>query len=84
MVPIGETNGAFSFQQLRTLVTNTPKLSYLLYDKGSQFADSQEWPTSQENENERFRGKQFYVRTVDANFLKQYKSLRGYLKQPLS
>ncbi len=66
---------AFSIQQLRRLVTNTPKLSYLLYDKIPQIADIQEWPILQEYKDQTFGSKRFHARTVDANFLKQYKSL---------
>ena len=74
---------AFSIQQLRRLVTNTPKLSYLLYDKKLQIADAQEWPTfPKENFPD---GNQFHVRTIDANLLKQYKSLSNaayFMGQP--
>lgn len=61
---------AFSFQQLRRLVTNTPKLAYLLYERQSQIADTQEWSTL-EKENKQH----FFTRVVDANLIKQYKHL---------
>lgn len=69
---------AYSFQQLRKLVTNTPKLSYLLYDREASLAETQEWPTIAEN-LERWTlqdsQKPCHVRTVDANFVKQFKEL---------
>ena len=71
----GRDYPAFSIQQLRRLVTNTPKLSYLLYDRNSQIADTQEWPTLQERVDAVFGEKRFHARIVDANFVKQYRSL---------
>lgn len=68
---------AFSIQQLRRLVTNTPKLSYLLYDRKAQNADTQEWSTSQERVKSPFERRSFHARTVDANFVKQYKNLEA-------
>jgi DNA-dependent RNA polymerase auxiliary subunit epsilon len=66
---------AYSVQQLRRLVSHTPKLSYLLYDKEAQFSDSQEWPIFQESEDNVFKREKFHSRIVDANFLKQVRSL---------
>ncbi len=65
---------AYSFQQLRRLVTNTPKLSYLLYDKNSDIADVQEWPTLEERDDFKTRNN-FHARVIDANIIKQFKSL---------
>ena len=73
----GHSYPAFSFQQLRHLVTNTPKLSYLLYDRNPQIADTQEWPTLQEKVDAPWDERKFCVRTVDANFVKQHRSLEN-------
>jgi hypothetical protein len=73
----GHSYPAFSFQQLRHLVTNTPKLSYLLYDRNPQIADTQEWPTLQEKIDAAWDERKFCVRTVDANFVKQHRSLEN-------
>ena len=73
----GHSYPAFSFQQLRHLVTNTPKLTYLLYDRNPQIADTQEWPTLQEKVDAPWDERKFCVRTVDANFVKQHRSLEN-------
>lgn len=65
---------AFKIQQLRRLVTGTPRLSYLLYNREPQFSDSQEWPTFFREEHA--DRKKVYAQTVDANFLKKCRNIR--------
>ncbi|MCI5166071.1 MAG: hypothetical protein D3903_08225 [Candidatus Electrothrix sp. GM3_4] len=68
---------AFSFNQLRRLVSNTPKLSYLLYNKSPALSDSQEWPGERPKTPSYSQEKltSSCARAVDANLLKQYKKL---------
>jgi hypothetical protein len=47
----------------------------LLYERNSQIADTQEWPTLQEKFDVAFGQKRFYARVVDANFVKQHRNL---------
>lgn len=61
---------SFDYQQLRRLVTSTPKLTYLLYSKMPLSSISQEWPVSHIKKDA--YDKSVYATTVDANFLKQY------------
>lgn len=68
---------AFSIQQLRRLVTNTPKLSYLLYERWAQISDTQEWATLPKKLESTFQEQKFFTRVVDANLVKQYKNLEG-------
>ncbi len=77
---------AFHIQQLRRLVTNTPKLSYLLYERSAQIADTQEWATLKNADDyaqdwatllKTAQNKKFFTRVVDANLVKQYKHLEG-------
>ncbi|WKZ40609.1 MAG: hypothetical protein QY328_00980 [Anaerolineales bacterium] len=68
---------SFSIQQLRRLVTSTPKLSYLLYERQAQIADTQEWATLSGKLESRFQEQKFFTRVVDANLVKQYKDLAG-------
>lgn len=69
---------SFSIQQLRRLVTHTPKLTYLLYNKNPQISNTQEWPIFDEPNHQEFYAdnKRFNANTVDANFLKQNKSIQ--------
>lgn len=71
---------SFSIQQLRRLVTHTPKLTYLLYNKKSQISNTQEWPMFNEPSHQNFyahdKKMRFNANTVDANFLKQNKSIQ--------
>lgn len=73
----GHCYPAFSVQQLRRLVTNTPKLSYLLYERHAQISDTQEWTASQGRLESTSRKQSFFARVVDANLVKQYKHLEG-------
>lgn len=67
---------AFSVQQLRRLVTHTPKLSYLLYDKEARFSSSQEWSLSEIDKSKLEQERDLvHSYTVDANFLKQCKNI---------
>lgn len=64
---------SFNIQQLRRLVTHTPKLSYLLYNRKSRRVVNDKWPifTSDSKGYEN----QVHAITIDANFLKQYRSI---------
>lgn len=73
----GHCYPAFSVQQLRRLVTNTPKLSYLLYERHAQISNTQEWAASQRRLESTPRKQSFFARVVDANLVKQYKHLES-------
>lgn len=82
----GSDYPAFHIQQLRRLVTNTPKLSYLLYERSAKIADTQEWATVKITNSHAqdwdtllraAQKKKFFTRVVDANLVKQYKHLEG-------
>lgn len=70
---------SFCVQQLRRLVTNTPKLNYLLYSKGSRKIGNGDWPVINDQayyQDEWFRdGAYANAITVDANFLKNCKNI---------
>lgn len=75
---------AFCVQQLRRLVSNTPKLNYLFYNKESRSYNSTGWPGVQEDKtrNEMWgihTGQKAHAITVDANFLKQYRDVNSAL-----
>lgn len=64
----------FDIRQLMRLVSSTPKLSYLFYDKQGARCDEQEWPTEVSHSNLKpgdvHNRRKTHVNTVDANFLK--------------
>lgn len=75
---------SFSIQQLRRLVTSTPKLNYLFYSKESRRYNSTRWPGYHEDKdkNERwgiYTGPKANAITVDANFLKQFRDVNSAL-----
>lgn len=71
---VTDNYSAFDVQQLRRLVSHTPKLSYLFYDKQGARCDEQEWPTEISHSSLEFgdahNRRKTHVNTVDANFLK--------------
>lgn len=70
---------SYCVQQLRRLVTNTPKLNYLLYSKGSRKIGNSDWPVIEghsDYQSELFRhGSYANAITVDANFLKNCRNI---------
>ena len=70
---------SFCIQQLRRLVTNTPKLNYLLYSKESKKVNSRDWPTIEEPTSQynewNSDGSYANAITIDANFLKESRNL---------
>jgi hypothetical protein len=72
---------SFSIQQLRRLVTNTPRLTYLIYDRNKRVVGSSDWPVNYSNlvsdYKTRYKHQAHSVRsyTVDANFLKNVKNI---------
>lgn len=70
---------SFSIQQLRRLVTNTPKLNYLLYSKDSEIV-SRDWPVIEDissyEQEYKYSSKPYAnAITIDANFLKECKNI---------
>lgn len=70
---------SFSAQQLRRLVTHTPKLSYLIYNREKQEIGSSDWLSTEIlydrrdcRDNDR---KRVHAVTIDANFLKQHRRI---------
>ncbi|MDK2618084.1 hypothetical protein QO218_20435 [Vibrio vulnificus] len=75
---------AFCVQQLRRLVSNTPKLNYLFYNKQRRRYNSTRWPGAHEDKERNemwggYTGPQANAITVDANFLKQYRDVNSAL-----
>ncbi len=75
---------AFCVQQLRRLVSNTPKLTYLFYNKQSRQYNSTRWPGAPEDRERTetwgiYTGPEANAITVDANFLKQYRDVNSAL-----
>ena len=75
---------AFCVQQLRRLVSNTPKLNYLFYNKQSRHYNSTRWPGVHEDKEQSemsgiYTGPKANAITVDANFLKQYRDVNSAL-----
>lgn len=70
---------SFKVQQLRRLVTNTPKLNYLIYNREKREVREGDWPISSahyEKERSSFSSrKRVHALTIDANFLKQCRSI---------
>lgn len=70
---------SYCVQQLRRLVTNTPKLNYLLYSKESRKIGNSDWPIIEgqsDYQRELFRhGSYANAMTVDANFLKNCRNI---------
>jgi hypothetical protein len=60
---------SFDIQQLRKLVTNTPKLSYLIYNREAQEIRMNDWLSDDI--------KKFHAITIDANFLKQCRNIHA-------
>lgn len=75
---------AFDIQQLRRLVTNTPKLTYLLYNKFAQACCLQEWSNFEQKDYREYsydkeeNKEKAHVYTIDANLLKGVRSI-GYV-----
>lgn len=67
---------SFCIQQLRRLVTHTPKLSYLIYNRQKQEVAISDWPLT-EHEYNRSDCERVHAITIDANFLKQYRSIES-------
>jgi len=69
---------SFCAQQLRRLVTNTPKLNYLLYSKQRRKIGNSDWPVIEDqNYRDEHSHDGVYANTitVDANFLKNCKDI---------
>lgn len=66
---------SFSYNQLRRLVSNTPRLTYLLYDKHVRSVTAQEWPFTTKEQESYSKNKMVHAYTIDANFLKQCKDI---------
>ena len=70
---------SFDVQQLRRLVTNTPKLSYLFYSREKRDVGATDWPMSSPYYKEaKWRHtdrNRVHALTIDANFLKQCRSI---------
>ncbi|ENM3933174.1 hypothetical protein BVJ64_18085 [Vibrio cholerae] len=68
---------AFCVQQLRRLVSSTPKLNYLFYNKESRSYRSTRWTGRHEDERQEVLGPKANAIIVDANFLKQYRDVNS-------
>ncbi len=72
---------SFKIQQLRRLVTNTPKLSYLIYSKKRRMIGADDWPSTGLDYRKFAHlgyesvGKSIHAVTIDANFLKMYRDI---------
>ncbi|MUL17309.1 hypothetical protein [Aliivibrio fischeri] len=72
---------SFCIQQLRRLVTHTPKLNYLIYTKKKQHIGNSQWPAIDDLFHNRDRwgtnsnSKYVSAFTIDANFLKQCRDI---------
>lgn len=70
---------SFDIQQLRRLVTHTPKLSYLIYSKEDCSIGDSDWPLTSSYYNEEAwkytNPKRVNALTIDANFLKQLRNI---------
>jgi len=67
---------SFSIQQLRRLVTYTPKLNYLIYNKNKRKINNTNWPYIDEpHEWSDFDSERVNALTIDANFLKQCRDI---------
>ena len=64
---------SFKTQQLRRLVTHTPKLSYLIYSRRLLKSNDLDWPAYVDVESG--YGDLNYVQTVDANMLKEVRNI---------
>lgn len=68
---------SFCVQQLRRLVTNTPRLTYLLYDRNAKHIHSIDWPMSTIDMKDygKYPMSRMYSYTVDANLLKNMRNI---------
>lgn len=70
---------SFCIQQLRRLVTNTPKLNYLIYNKNKKRVSIRDWPNIEDPASEHrhwnFDGSQNNAIVIDANFLKECRNI---------
>lgn len=66
---------SFCIQQLRRLVTNTPKLNYLLYNKNKKKVNIRDWPTIEDHREWKFDGSNANAIVIDANFLKECRNI---------
>lgn len=76
---IGDNYPSFSIQQMRRLVSSTPKLTYLLYNKNLQKLNNEEWANWDDSLGLDRGLRNFtyaHTNTVDANFLKQCRDLK--------
>ncbi|EOC1836147.1 hypothetical protein ACI1I1_004366, partial [Vibrio vulnificus] len=73
---------SFCQYQLRRLVTHTPKLNYLIYNKESCRVGSDSWPMIHNYNDDRFRQDGQYVNAavIDANFLKSNRDISFSLR----
>lgn len=70
---------SFCIQQLRRLVTNTPKLNYLLYSKNKKKVSIRDWPTIEDPTSDHrewnLDGSNTNAIVIDANFLKECRNI---------
>lgn len=69
---------SFCIQQLRRLVTHTPKLNYLIYNKNKRKINNTNWPSIEEynkHDERNLNGEYVNALTIDANFLKQCRNI---------